>query len=312
MSSAELAIERSLYVGNALGAILYGVQLTLCCQSVYFLCKGAPASRKRNISLIVYSLILALFVAIGLAANFVFGQLTWIDRRNVPGGPAEFFGENVNSWYNTFGTSGGYAGIFLGDALMLYRCYTITGCNLWLTIPPAILFLGSTALGIVSIIASAAPNAFLLEGRPAQFGTAWTSLSVGFNIIVTIIICVKLYLAYRRLRAIASPEYADIYTGAAAILIESAFPYAFFGIIFSILYGLNNVSSLAFAIVWIAFTGISPQLIILRVARGTAWSKNTISNAPESSMKFREHSNMLEHGSDSTVNNTNLNRVMSK
>lgn len=106
----------------------------------------------------------------------------------------------------------------------------------------------------MSIISSAAPNAFLLKGRPAQFGTAWTSLSVGFNIVVTAIICVRLYTAYRRLRAIASPEYAGIYTGVAAIIIESALPYAFFGIIFSILYGLNNVSSLAFAIVWIAFT----------------------------------------------------------
>lgn len=86
---------------------------------MYFLSKGAPSSRKRNIALIVYSLVLALFVAIGLAANFVFGQLMWIDRRDGPGGPAAFFGENSNAWYNTFGTSGGYAGIFMGDALMV-------------------------------------------------------------------------------------------------------------------------------------------------------------------------------------------------
>ena len=106
----------------------------------------------------------------------------------------------------------------------------------------------------MSIISSAAPNSFLLKGRPAQFGTAWVSLSVGFNIVVTVIICIKLYLAYRRLRAIASPEYASTYTGVAAIIIESALPYAFFGVIFSVLYGLNNVSSLAFAIVWTGFT----------------------------------------------------------
>lgn len=86
---------------------------------MYFLSSGGPASRKRNIALIVYSLALAVLVAIGVAANFVFGQLMWIDRRDVPGGPAAYFGENTDAWYNTFGTSAGYAGIFMGDALMV-------------------------------------------------------------------------------------------------------------------------------------------------------------------------------------------------
>lgn len=166
----------------------------------------------------------------------------------------------------------------------------------------------------MSIIASSAPNEFLLKGRPAQFGTAWTSLSVAFNIIVTSIISIKLLIAYRRLRAVTSPEYAEIYAGVAAILIESALPYALFGFIFSVLYGLNNVSSLGFAVVWIGFTvsasllavlneivltidcrkGISPQLIILRVAMGTAWAQDTISNAPTTGIKFRQQDNMLE------------------
>lgn len=149
MPSFELGLERSLYVGNALGAILYGenilagrglmfipkitrlllspsgVQLTLCFQSIYFLSRctssGAPdpTKRRRNIFYIAYSLVLAVIVAIGLAANFVFGQFIWINHRDVPGGPPVFFEENTNAWYNTFGTSAGAAGIFMGDALLV-------------------------------------------------------------------------------------------------------------------------------------------------------------------------------------------------
>lgn len=43
----------------------------------------------------------------------------WINHRDIPGGPAAFFGENVTAWYNTFGTSAAAASIFMGDALLV-------------------------------------------------------------------------------------------------------------------------------------------------------------------------------------------------
>ncbi|KJA18986.1 hypothetical protein HYPSUDRAFT_168611 [Hypholoma sublateritium FD-334 SS-4] len=315
MASTELALERSLYVGDAIGAIIYGIQLTLFFHSTHYLLRGSRENRKRDLGFILYGFILALMVSIALATNFVFGQLMWIDRRNEPGGPPEFFRVNGTIWYQIFGTTAAYVGIAMSDALMLHRCYAITAGNPWLCIPSGIIFLASLALGIVSIIASASPNVFLLAGRPAQFGTAWISLSVAYNIIVTFIISVKLILASRRLKRIALPEYAGIYTSVAAIVIESAFPPSFIGIVFSVIYGLNNVSALAFSVAWGCLLAVSPQLIILRVARGTAWSQNTLNDAPISAIRFKGQPDTVNLGSDDSVSvaaTGNLELIQSK
>jgi len=43
----------------------------------------------------------------------------WIEHRDVEGGPAAFFGENVAAWYNTLGTAADVTANVFGDGLMV-------------------------------------------------------------------------------------------------------------------------------------------------------------------------------------------------
>jgi hypothetical protein len=60
-----------------------------------------------------------MLVTISLAANAVWGQYTWIDHRNHPGGPLGFYEATENVWYNTFGVAADAVTNILGDGLLV-------------------------------------------------------------------------------------------------------------------------------------------------------------------------------------------------
>lgn len=65
--------------------------------------------------------------------------------------------------------------------------------------------------------------------------SAWLFTSVGFNMIVTGLIGAHLMAANRQLRKALPTRSVQVYTGVAAMLVETALPPAFFGIISAIL-----------------------------------------------------------------------------
>ncbi|KAF6752384.1 hypothetical protein DFP72DRAFT_904758 [Ephemerocybe angulata] len=73
----------------------------------------------------------------------------------------------------------------------------------------------------------------------------------------------------------------DVYTSAAALLIESALPPTVFGILAAIFStpGARNTGKvfdfeLIPKVAWVAFTALAPQLILVRILQGRAWSSS--------------------------------------
>lgn len=67
---------------------------------------------------IVYSSFLMLFLTISVATNYAFGDLIWIDGRNIPGGPPVYLANNISAWYNTFGTAADVTANAMADGLL--------------------------------------------------------------------------------------------------------------------------------------------------------------------------------------------------
>ncbi|KAF9557470.1 hypothetical protein CPC08DRAFT_710364 [Agrocybe pediades] len=242
------------------------------------------------IFLTFFSLLLAVIIAIGLAANMLYGQYVWIERGpTTPGGPIAYFAENTAWWVNTLGSSAGATASFIADAYFLYRCYIILGSpSIWVMILPTLIYLASTVLAIMTIIEGARPNSFILSGHAANFGVPWISLTVAFNVIVTIMISWRLVSAHYEMNGTLPEEYVATYTGVTAIVVESALPLAISGIIFVVLYSKNHPTTSIWAGIWGVLVGISPQLITLRVAMGIAWSQNTLANGTKSKIAFAQ------------------------
>jgi hypothetical protein len=274
----ELQFEQSLYIGNLVLAVFFGIALTLCIQSSFYLLKHGHR-KPRNYFYVFYSILLMLFYTISMASNATMGQRMWIDHRDIPGGPPAYFGIHVNDWYNTFGSAASVALMVTADTLMLYRCFIVLGSQYRYILLPG-LTLASTALGIVSVVSSAEPQNFLFSGNSASFGSAMASLSVVYNGMVTLLICGKVLYVKRRVKGLSPGTGSHVYTNVIAIVIESALPYALAGIMFAATFNETSIS-LGFKAPWAGFAAISPQLIILRVAMGTAWSKNTLTDTYE-------------------------------
>ncbi|KAF9522771.1 hypothetical protein CPB83DRAFT_863948 [Crepidotus variabilis] len=293
--TVPLATERGFYIGNTVSCILYGINIYLCFQTIYYL-RARRISAGRASFFTFFSLWTTALMAIGLACNVVYGQYVWIEGRNdYPGGPGEYFLVNTGWWVNTFGSASAVVTSITSDGLMLYRCFVILDRSIWGMILPTLLYLGSIALGMIYVILSALPNSFVFGGKTAQFVVAWTSVSVSFNVVVTMMISARLLYARRELYRSGSRDHNDPYTNVVAILVESAFPLALSGLLAAVFYGIEHPAAFIFMIIWSFFVAAAPQVIIMRVAMGKAWTRETTVShlkfqTSEKSMKYRTQS----------------------
>ncbi|KAJ7352496.1 hypothetical protein DFH08DRAFT_88900 [Mycena albidolilacea] len=253
-------------------------------QSVYYL-NGGEGSRKSKRFYMGFSATLLALITIALACNVFFGQEMWIEHRDVEGGPAAFFAENIAAWYNTLGTAADVTANILGDGLMLYRCHVFWGHSSLAMGFPVLLYLASVAMGITTTIQSGLPGHNLFRGITVNFGIPWIVLTIVFNIIVTAMIAVRLLSMHSKVNRVVGEAMRKKYTGLLAILVESALPFTLLGVCYLATYIREIPESLAFADIWGAFVTISPQAIILRVAMGGAWTRETF-NRLESGMEM--------------------------
>ncbi|KZT23819.1 hypothetical protein NEOLEDRAFT_517483 [Neolentinus lepideus HHB14362 ss-1] len=278
---SDRALERSLYVGICLNGVLYGFQLIISFLSTQYLVHSRnqlARDRERlmgNSFYIVYTVILLFCVTWGWAMNALMGQLMWIEHRDFPGGPVAYMYANSAAWFDVIGSAMPLIANIMSDGLLIYRCYILWYGHPWLIVFPSLVYLASAAMGIIATVESALPGSNFFQEHTTNFAIPWVSLSCALNAIVTILIASRILSARREIRAILPSQAADQYTGIVALLVESAFPFTAFGIFFAVTLGQNSPLSLVGMQMWGAFIGISPQLIILRVAMGRAWTRDT-------------------------------------
>lgn len=106
------------------------------------------------------------------------------------------------------------------------------------------------ALAIMSVVQSALPGSSFFQGNDIVYAVPWISLTCALNAIITILIVVRLVGARSRIRAAMSGDAASVYTGVIAILVESALPFTFLGIVFAVLLGKNLPEQLALSLTW--------------------------------------------------------------
>ncbi|OCH85531.1 hypothetical protein OBBRIDRAFT_762823 [Obba rivulosa] len=277
--------QNSYYICINVNDILYGVELVLYYLSMRQLLKPARDQRTRSDKFFMFfSTALLLLTTVNIATEAVFGEEMWIVNANFPGGADAYLGANASVWYQTMGTTSFVALNLLADGLMLYRCFVIWN-DIRIVVIPFIVWLATWALGIIELYASGAPGADFFVGKAVQLGLAYYSMSIGLNILLTALICFRIVRYAHRIQPCLGSTIARTYTGAASIIIESALPYALAGIAYIVAYGMNSGISILMGAFYSNFACISPQLIILRVTSGRAWTRET---AIESEMVFTD------------------------
>ena len=101
------------------------------------------------------------------------------------------------------------------------------------------------AMGIVTIYYASQPNSHLLRGTTINFGLPYFTISVGLNVILTLMISVRLILHCRNIQGSmgSTPGGSSLYRTIIAMLIESSALYAIASLLFIGPYATSNSAS---------------------------------------------------------------------
>lgn len=134
-------------------------------------------------------------------------------------------------------------------------------------------------MGIILLFQLTQPNANLWSTTAVNFAIPYWSISASLNILVTSMIVLRLLAIRSRTRAALSRYHARTYTSVAAMLVESAALYSITALLFIITYARNsNIQNLVLPPLG-QVQAISPLLIMWRVARGQAISRDAFADS---------------------------------
>ncbi|KZV85551.1 hypothetical protein EXIGLDRAFT_254144 [Exidia glandulosa HHB12029] len=273
---AELFIERTNFNGVTIGTFLYGVHFTLFLIALHYFLSGKQWNRVQW-GMVTYVVLLFSAASVYTGSNIKWGEQMFIDDRNYPGGPLGFYFNAFNTPMIILGNSAFIVTNFLADSLVLYRTWIVWQRNFLVLAFPLLIFAGSTVMSILVVYQLAKPDAHFFSNVGLSLTIPYFSLSMALNIILTLMIAGKLLLTRNRLRTVLGDAHAKLYTGIAAMLVESAALYSTFSILFIATYSVNNAVFNDFLAMQSQIMCISPLLIIIRVARGHAYSPDLTS-----------------------------------
>ncbi|CAL1705416.1 unnamed protein product [Somion occarium] len=317
-----ILLERNFLAGDIVCGTGYGIQIVLYVSCALYLW-NTRKERKNALYLLAYITTLIAIETIFIIVQARTVQVLYVDNRNYPGGPWAYFLATQNLAINVLFYATLFVLTFLSDCLVLWRCWVIwasAGRKLYAYLVsafPACILLASFVMGTLWTLQSSQPGLSFYSALPLAYGTSYYSISLGLNIILTILIVTRLILYRRHIMKSLPAQYGAHYVSLATIIVESAALYSVFAILFLITYAADNPTNqvlLAFAS---AAQQISSYLIIYRLAEGRAWGTRTLSEQTLTAMDFKPRStprngttqtDHLELGTSSSALNSSRSR----
>ncbi|KAL0067014.1 hypothetical protein AAF712_006003 [Marasmius tenuissimus] len=276
----NLPLERAWLIGVILTGVGYGVVLTLTVMCLGPLLRsvfGRSRDTLRTVSL-VYVVLLFLCATMFMAGDSTMAEYSFVDYRNIPGGPSTFQALFFSIPVSEIGNVGFVVSSWLADAVVVWRCLVVyKGCRLpfWVVcLFPCLLYANAWAFGLLWLIQISAP-----------MGSPWTQdfnftipyfwSSFALNVVMTIAIVARLLTFRYRISRVLGNRHGKQYTSIASMIVESALLYTGFQLIWIVLFGLDIPQQTLFLQPLSQVQCIAPLLIVFRVTCGQAWTTTT-------------------------------------
>ncbi|ESK90410.1 hypothetical protein Moror_13676 [Moniliophthora roreri MCA 2997] len=291
LTDAEILAEHTWLQGAFLGAVAYGIEFVLYVMACYLLWihrRHQAQSYMRNIFFIVYTSIIFVLSTLYMVGLLQFTQLSFIDGRNIPGGPNAFevimFSLPIDMLANVIMV----IITWFCDIVNVWRCYVIyRGCRLpaWaVNLIPMLLYLLSIAFGILFLKQVGTVSQSPWETTGINFTAPYYAMSLALNILVTVLIVVRLLIYRHRITKAMGSSHGSHYTSLMAMVVESAAIYSSFALAFLVPFAVNSPASQLFLQALSPIQGLSTFLIIFRIAQGKGWSHDAYTNALTTSL----------------------------
>ncbi|KAI0652797.1 hypothetical protein C8Q70DRAFT_914352 [Cubamyces menziesii] len=277
--------QNSYYIGNTFAAILYGVVLVLYFLIIRTVLDPKHKGPRSDRFFVFFSTALLCLNTVFFATDTVFGEEMWIVHADYPGGQDAYLGDNASVWYQTLGTAASIVLNLLSDGLLIYRCWIVWD-DVRVVVLPTLIYLGAFSAGLAQLYESGRPNANYFAGLAQSLGIAYTSSVIGLNVVVTALICGRIYFASRRYAHVLGIDVGDEYRSATAIIVESALLYTLTGVAYLVSFALDSQTSIFFLSVYVMMTCVAPQMIVLRVISGRAWTRDRAATLTSTGLEF--------------------------
>ncbi|KAJ7214428.1 hypothetical protein GGX14DRAFT_563243 [Mycena pura] len=278
---ANLWYEQSNYVSTHLASVGYGIHFVVYAAVIYYTMQSRTTKRMW-IWWLAFNTLLFAFGTINLACIIKYNENAWVNYRQYPGGPLNYLIEEQNVWFMTLGNVASILASFMSDGLLLYRAGVLWNFAWYIVVPPALFYVACIILSIMEVIQLALPLAAL----PPMSLAVWVVLML-LPIWLTMLIAGRILHHRRTMIKVLGPEYARSYAGIGAIVVESAIPFTIISIVLLGLFGDNNTAQNLLVPLMVQCECIAPELIILRVVLGRAWTKGTMAGEGKgSAMQF--------------------------
>ncbi|KAH6880921.1 hypothetical protein BKA70DRAFT_1238639 [Coprinopsis sp. MPI-PUGE-AT-0042] len=239
------------------------IQVFMWIYMVSFYVEAQPEARRRRLPYIVASLAILL---LSTSSSIVEGVYIYKVLFQVAPGPenVEAMLEIHDTYWTRLLSPAGLVwdiAIRIADAVLaqVYRCYVVWFDLRWVVALPAAILLAGIGVSLRTYIP--------LDFEDRKLDTADLCLTVGLNILITILILFRLVQAQKRFETVLPYTNHKVYLRIITFLAESAAPAAIFGAGSVITVPFIETSPRA----WTANL-LTPQLIIFRVATGTSWA----------------------------------------
>ncbi|EJC99624.1 uncharacterized protein FOMMEDRAFT_93135 [Fomitiporia mediterranea MF3/22] len=291
--------ERVNFVSVALGGIAYGIHLAVFATTVNFLVK-VPSRGKISWPYLTFVVALLACGTIQLAVLIKTDEMMFIDDRNYPGGPIAFGMADFSDPIQTTGDAAYIIANILADGVLIYRIFVLWGRNYLILGIPVLSYFAIIALGILVVYQAAQPGANLWIHSEIPIVVPYWSLSIALNIVITLAIAYRMLKSRRTVIQTLGQEHSKIYTSVTSMLIESAALYSVTGIVYIVCYARNSTIQNAVLPIMDQVVCIAPELIVMRVALGRAWSRDT--TIPVDAIKFESPPSDLKARRNDTYN----------
>jgi len=273
----------NLVSSTTVASTAYGIMVTLYFICCYFL-KMQMAHQKekrRPLFFICYISAMFAFGTIYIVTTTQATTVSYVYHAEFPGGPSYY--NNLVLFSAPVGIVNTISYVFanwMADALLLWRLLVLYrgGTSLYGNLVvafPALIYLGSLAMGFMFIIQTSLPNGSLWANGEINFALPYFVLSVSVSVIATALMLWRVLSFKKRVQQVLGADQSAPYTSVSAILVESCALYATFSLIFIVLFAINHPIQYVFLSALANVQIIASLLIIFRVSQNRAWSRNT-------------------------------------
>ncbi|KAF8905669.1 hypothetical protein CPB85DRAFT_1376752 [Mucidula mucida] len=241
----EIFAEHTWLQGAFLGAVAYGIQAILYFMLMHKLLTARKgANTRRNTGLIIYITTIFILGTLYVAGLFEFTQQSFIDGRNIPGGPNVYEEIMFSIPIDMLANVGMVLLSWMCDVINVWRCYVVyLGGHvpaLAVIAVPVMIYLASVVLGILFLKQVGHTSQSPWDSSGVNYTIPYYSTSLALNILVTLLIAVRLAYYRNRISRIMGGAQGRQYTSLAAIVIESAAIYSTFSLLFLVPFAFGH------------------------------------------------------------------------